>query len=72
MSGVSHPHQPVESDLTSVRDRVECGWLELNRLEDFWVLTHWRTHVTLRLRIQHDHMADFDSTDRVIFEVQIA
>ena len=72
MSDVSHLHQHVEGDLAHARDRVDRGWLELDHVGDFWVLTHWRTHVTLRLRIQHDHMADFDSTDRVIFEVQLA
>ena len=72
MSNVPHLHQHVETGLAQSQDRVERGWLELDRVGQFWVLTHWRTHVTLRLRIQHDHMADFDSTDRVIFEVQIA
>ena len=66
-----HLHQHVEADLAQSSDRVERSWLELDRVGAFWVLTHWRTHVTLRLRIQHDEMADFDSTDRVIFEVQL-
>ncbi len=50
MSDVSHVYQ-VEGDLTKTRDRVDRDWLTLDRVGAFWVLTHWRTHVTLRLRI---------------------
>ncbi len=71
MSDVSHVYQPVEGDLTKTRDRVDRDCLELDRVGEFWVLTHWRTHATLRLRIQQDNLADFDSTERVIFEVKL-
>ncbi len=51
MSNVSHLHQHVEADLAHSQDRVDRERLELDRVGAFWVLTHWRTHVTLRLRI---------------------
>ena len=72
MSNVPHFHQHVETDLAQSQDRVDRDYLELDRVGAFWILTHWRTHVRLRLRIQNDNMGDFDSTDRVIFEVRLA
>ncbi len=50
---------------------VCCESIQLDRTAEYWVLTCWRSHVILRLRIQRDDVADFDTKDRVIFEAKL-
>ena len=52
-------------------ESVRHGSVELDKRDGYWVLTHWRTGVMLRLRIQHGRSADFDSADRIVFEVKL-
>ncbi len=53
-------------------ERVSCENIQLDRTAEYWVLTCCRSHVILRLRIQRDDVADFDTKDRVIFEANLS
>lgn len=52
-------------------DHVFRETLELDRNDTSWLLSCYLTDVTLRLRIQHDHAAEFDSADHIFFEVKL-
>ncbi len=52
-------------------ERVSCENIQLDRTAEYWVLTCSRSHVILRLRIQREDVADFDTKDRVIFEAKL-
>lgn len=65
---------PTDADVErGLSDTSELSFmsLQLERAQDYWVLTYWKTHVVLRLRIQDDELADFDANERVIFEIKL-
>ena len=72
MNNASPIDKDVERALADTQRVLSGISLELNKVEDHWVLTYWRTHVVLRLRIQDDEVVDFDAKERVIFEVKLA
>ena len=72
MNNASPIDKDVERALADTQRVLSGLSLELNKVQDHWVLTYWRTHVVLRLRIQDDEIADFDANERVIFEVKLS
>ena len=58
--------------MSTSHEPVRFYSVEIDKTDRHWVLTHWMEHAMLRLRIAHGQLADFDSADRIIFEVKLS
>ena len=50
---------------------VRFDRVEVDKTDRHWILTHWMERATLRLRIDHGRLLEFDSADLIIFEIKL-